>query len=137
ALDTGRPRTRLTLPSYPVERERCWIEPRQSRGRDVRPLQPLLARRVRSAGASDTAFDTTVTRDGHLEWMFDHRVQGGVIAPGAAMVEMGFEAARARWGEGAHGVDDLVLHQALAIGDDRPTTWQVVIHDVADGRAAF
>jgi acyl transferase domain-containing protein/acyl carrier protein len=140
-FDRHRSRRRLALPTYPFERERHWIAEaplaRRPMGvESLAPVHPLLQHPLRVAHSTSLVFDTTVSLD-TLRWVFDHRVHGAVIVPGAGFVEIGFAAARARWGDGTHGVEDLFIHRAATIDESRPTTLQVVVRDVADGRAAF
>src|SRR5260370_10684649 len=97
-LDRDYPRRKVWLPTYPFQRERCWVTAK-SRSRaeapaGVRPatgLHPLLGRRVASA-VKDAIFES------HLEatspsFLSDHRIYRAVVVPAAAYLELGLAAA--------------------------------------------
>ena len=87
-LFAGEARRRISLPGYPFQRERYWVEApkrrRQSAG------HPLLGERRESAGGEVT-FETEVLPS-YPAWMNDHRVFGRVIAPGALYGAMAISA---------------------------------------------
>ena len=77
-LYAGERRRRVSLPTYPFQRERYWVEPR-ARLRSG-PSHPLLG--VRQALASgEVVFETELTASSPV-WLGDHRVFGQVVAPG-------------------------------------------------------
>ena len=107
-LFAGEARRRISLPSYPFQRERYWLEP--AKRRRAAEGHPLLGVRHESAGGSIT-FETEVFPS-DPQWLSDHQVFGRVIAPGALYGAM---AATASFADGADAamVEDLQLHNAL------------------------
>ena len=78
-LYAGEERARTSLPSYPFQRERYWIETKKrSRAPEGHPL--LGVRRDTPRG--ETIFEKELSADDPA-WLADHVVFGRVIAPGA------------------------------------------------------
>ena len=135
-FDRGYARQTVSLPTYPFERDRYWIEPAPTRRPEpISYRHPLLHRRVRSAALREAVFETSLSRATH-PWIFDHRVHGTVILPGTGFVEIGLAAAVQLWGEGSHAVEDLSIHTALVVRDDGPTTLQAIVSEV-EGRSVL
>ena len=142
-FDRDYSRRRVALPTYPFERGRYWIADESvgtrrlsSRLAAEDAIHPLLGRRVRAPMITDAVFEATLTPDTH-PWLFDHRVHGTVIVPGAALVELAFAGGVAVWGDVPLVVEDLVIHQPLSLSVERPTRVQVVVSGGQDGRATF
>ena len=111
-LFTGETRRRISLPSYPFQRERHWL--RQSKQRRSSAGHPLLGVRHESARGEIT-FETEVFPSDPA-WLKDHRVFGRLIAPGALYGAM---AASASLAEGSDSVvlEDMQLHSALVFSE--------------------
>ncbi len=130
AVDRGFARRKVTLPTYPFERERYWItDVKPAPARALAPADPsrhpLLGSRLRSAALQDVVFESTIHPATH-PWVFDHVVHGTVILPGTGFIEMALAAATAVWGAGTHAAEDFVIHAALAL-DAGGTTVQTVV----------
>ena len=112
-LFAGENRRRISLPGYPFQRRRHWLEaPARRRGSAG---HPLLGVRRESAGGEIT-FETELFPS-DPPWMSDHRVFGRVVAPGAVYGAMVASAALA---EGSRSVivEDMQLHNALVFEDE-------------------
>ncbi len=111
-LFAGEMRRRVTLPSYPFQRERHWVQ--QARQRRTSAGHPLLGVRHESA-RGETTFETEVYPSDPA-WLADHRVFGRLIAPGALYGAM---AASASLAEGSDSVvlEDMQLHSALVFSE--------------------
>jgi polyketide synthase 12/epothilone polyketide synthase D len=95
----------VSLPTYPWQRQRYWGESEQ--GRQIRiglaeptggailgpAVHPLLGRRVESAH-SQTAWHTDLDVQHEHAWLADHQVQGAVVVPAAAYLEMALAAGK-------------------------------------------
>ena len=107
-LFAGETRRRISLPGYPFQRRRHWIEAPTRR----RPSagHPLLGVRHESP-RGEIAFETEVFASDPA-WVSDHRVFGQVVVPGAMFATM---AATVLWGEGARSVvlEDCQLHSPM------------------------
>jgi acyl transferase domain-containing protein/acyl carrier protein len=114
----------VTLPAYPWQRERHWIESEDSeRDRLGSQDHPLLGRRVN--GATPT---WTVELSRHrLPFLSDHRIQGAVVFPGAGYVEMALAAARQSMGDGPHDVEQIAFKRALFLPDAEDPKVQTVV----------
>ena len=112
----GVPPRRISLPTYPFDRQRYWVP--ESVGGDVPPpaetLHPLLHRNT--SDLAEQRFTTTLT--GREFFLADHRVQGQMILPGVAHLEM----ARAAVDQGARVLlqDEaqplMILSRACGVG---------------------
>jgi acyl transferase domain-containing protein len=103
---------RASLPTYPFQRDRCWI---------AHGGTTLLGSRVRFA-AADTVFESRLSVEA-LPWLGDHRVRGEAVLPGAAIVSLAREASKHSCGV----VSDLVFREPLIIPERRPVTTQFVV----------
>ena len=112
-LFAGEERRRISLPGYPFQRERYWVEAAKRRRRSAG--HPLLGERHESASGEIT-FETEVLPS-DPPWMTDHRVFGRVIAPGALYGAMAISASTAE-GSGSMLVEDMQFHNALIFGEE-------------------
>ncbi len=111
-LFAGESRRRVSLPGYPFQRERYWVE--ASRQRRTSAGHPLLGVRHESARGG-TTFETEVFPS-EPAWLKDHRVFGRLIAPGALYGAM---AASASLAEGSNAVvlEDMQLYSPLVFSE--------------------
>ena len=112
-LFAGESRRRISVPGYPFQRRRHWVDaPRRRRPSHGHPLLGLRHESARG----EVLFETEVSASDPA-WLDDHRVFGRVIAPGALFGAM---AASAIWPQtdGSVTVDDLQLHSPLVLPED-------------------
>ena len=114
-LFAGEARRRISLPGYPFQRERHWLEAKRQRRTSTG--HPLLGDRHESASGEIT-FETEVFPSDPA-WLSDHRVFGRVIAPGALYGAMAASASLAE-GTGSVVVEDMQLHNALVFPEEEP-----------------
>ncbi len=69
--------------------------------------------------------------------MADHKVQGAVVAPGAAYMETALAAAREVLGEGVHELENVTFAQQLFLSEGRPHSVELVLEAEASGRSSF
>ena len=107
-LFAGESRRRISVPGYPFQRERFWIEALRRRPRDSG--HPLLGERHESA-SGEISFETELFPSDPA-WLNDHRVFERLVAPGALYGAMAVTAALA---EGAGGmlVEDMQFHNPM------------------------
>ena len=112
-LFAGEARRRISVPGYPFQRKRHWIEAPKQRRRSAG--HPLLGVRHESA-RGETAFETEVFPS-DPPWLNDHRVFGRIIAPGALYGAMAASASLAE-GNGSVVLEDMQLHNPLVFPEE-------------------
>ncbi len=111
-LYAGEKRRRISLPSYPFQRERFWVE--QTRQRRQSAGHALLGERHDSA-RGEIIYETEVFPSDPA-WLNDHRVFGRLVAPGALYGAMATSAALAE-GSSPIVVEDFQLHNPLVFAE--------------------
>ena len=110
-LFAGESRRRVSLPGYPFQRERYWL---QQSNRRASAGHPLLGDRHESALGGVT-FETEVFPS-DPPYLNDHKVFGRLVAPGALYGAMAISASLAE-GNGSIAVDNLQLHSPLVFSE--------------------
>ncbi|MGW4116854.1 SDR family NAD(P)-dependent oxidoreductase, partial [Actinosynnema sp. NPDC004786] len=110
---------RLALPTYPFQRTRYWLRPTAAEPASGHPLLDGSVELPDGQGALVTGRLSTRTHP----WLADHAVNGTVLLPGTAFLELAAEAGRAT---GCPVVADLVLHVPLTL-TERPAHVQVSV----------
>jgi acyl transferase domain-containing protein/acyl carrier protein len=141
AVYAGRNCRWTTLPHYPFQRRRHWIDsPRiggPASGLPSPPrLGPLLDRMTRSPLLGSILFETRFGVE-ELPLLADHRVFDKVVVAGACLMSMILSAAAEAFGEGTIELADVVLHQALVLPDDGARSVHLAFDREADGQASF
>ncbi|MDE0673518.1 MAG: SDR family NAD(P)-dependent oxidoreductase [bacterium] len=111
-LFAGERRRRISLPGYPFQRERHWLDPPKRR----RPASghPLLGVRRESA-RGEVTFETEVFPTDPA-WLEDHRVFDRLVAPGALYGAMAATASLVEGG-GPVVMEDMQLHSPLVFSE--------------------
>jgi acyl transferase domain-containing protein/acyl carrier protein len=163
-LDWGRlhpaPRRLVPLPAYPWQRERFWPD---APARDPRLLSALCSPPFRAppwggvgVGSPEGAGGhpllgapfTVSTQPGARFWerrlgvdevpyLADHRVQGEVVFPGAAFVEMALAAAGEVRGGEQLALESVAFERMLALPPGGARTVQTALVTGAEGRGSF
>ena len=110
-LHTGEARRRLSLPTYPFERRRYWVEGSGHR-RTVRG-HPLLGERRDLPGGGIT-FERELSAS-EPRWLEDHRVVGRVMAPAALHAVLATAAWTEAGGHGGVSFDGFQIHAPLVL----------------------
>ncbi len=117
----------VTLPTYPWQRERYWVE--ASTGGDrARPKQdghPLLGRLFQPANHPGTHYWEQRVSVADLPYLADHRVAGELVFPGAGFVEMALAAAKEVVGEESFVLQDLAFEWMLVLAEGESRRVQV------------
>lgn len=133
---------KVTLPTYPFQRERYWID---TTGEGVRAsvrkteidssAHPLLGRRIRSA-VRDVQFEATIDLQS-VSFLGDHRKRGAAVFPATAYLEMARAAAARIFKRDDVTIEDVVMFEPLLIDDDGTRTVQLVATPDGDDAAEF
>jgi acyl transferase domain-containing protein/NADPH:quinone reductase-like Zn-dependent oxidoreductase/NAD(P)-dependent dehydrogenase (short-subunit alcohol dehydrogenase family)/SAM-dependent methyltransferase/acyl carrier protein len=138
-FDRDYPRRRVSLPTYPFQRERYFVDRKMPRARrsEARPaLHPLAERLVDSPSLKDVVFETSLSAASHT-FLHDHRVFGRMIFPATGYLEAALAAARLGLGEGIWAIQNLIIGEALALDDSETKRLQVVLSQTENGTAFF
>ena len=130
----------LSLPTYPFERTSHWYDEKlggartTSAARGLR-IHPLLGSHVPTAQEGELFENRLSDRD--PKYLADHVVQGSVVVPAAAFVELGLAAAKQLFGEGSHAVEDLSIQHAMFVPEGMSRTVQVSLSPELGGTSTF
>ncbi len=130
SFDSGYGRVRKSLPTYPFERQRHWLDVpapwmRQSRRASV---HPLLGQRLESPALKEgaTVFSSELSA-GTVPFVSDHRVYGKAVVPAAAYVEMVASAAAQVLATESLRLEDLSLLQPLVLPEQQSRVVQTLV----------
>lgn len=114
----------MRLPSYPWQRSRYWLEGEEpQRIRLGQRDHPLLGRRLR---LPHPGWESELHRHS-LSYLDDHCIQGAVVYPGAAYIEMGLAAAKQALGAQTCALENIRFRRALFLpGSDSPQLYTLL-----------
>ncbi len=122
-LFAGERRRRVSLPTYPFQRERHWVKAPPSVRRAGLPLLGVR----RDARGGEASFETELSA-GFPAWLGDHRVFGEVLVPAALYVSQAVEALRAMGRGPSVTLTEVQLHHPLLLAEEavRTVQWALV-----------
>jgi acyl transferase domain-containing protein/acyl carrier protein len=138
-FDRDYPRHKVSLPTYPFQRERYFVDRKiQSAGRPETPqaLHPLAERFIKSPSLKEIVFETSLSAASH-RFVADHRVFGRIVFPAIGYLESVRAAARLGLGGGNWAVENMVIGEPLTLDDTETKRFQVVLSQSAAGAARF
>ena len=129
----------VSLPSYPWQRQRCWLEPGADRDQPIHTAtrNSLLGRHFKSAESAGADYWEIRLDKESLPFLDDHRIEGIAVLPASVYVEMASAAAREALGSQSIAISDVEFHRALFLPDGTGSTLQVIVAPGADGPASF
>ena len=129
---------RVDLPHYPWQRERHWLGvtalPAMRRGAS---RETLLGEPVVSSTQPDTYLWESEVSAVSFPYLADHRVNGAVVFPAAAFLEIAMEAAAQISGGEAVQVSEITLDNALVLPDNEARALQIVVEPSLVGSFAL
>ncbi|MFI6041631.1 SDR family NAD(P)-dependent oxidoreductase [Nocardia sp. NPDC051321] len=112
---------RVQVPFYPWQRETYWLETPLAHDRRFPSLaHPLVGEQGRVADEPGKHVWELVLDPKRFPWLDDHRVQGPIVFPGAAYLDMVLGCAESAFGPGLYSLEDVEFRRALFVFDDRP-----------------
>ncbi len=109
------------LPPYPWKRDRFWMEAKEvAQIRLAEQTHPLLGRRL---STSEASWELVLDLE-HHSFLGDHRIEGNVVFPAAAFIEMAFQAMGALSDTHSACLADIELHKALFVPDSETKNLQ-------------
>ncbi len=130
---------RVRLPSYPWQRQRCWLEPGADRDEPIQTAtrNSLLGRHFKSAESGGADYWEIRLDKESLPYLDDHKIAGVAALPASVYVEMASAAAQEALGSQSIALTDVEFHRALFLPDGASTALQLIVAPGADGAASF
>jgi len=132
-FEGGYSRHRISLPTYPFQRQRYWWEgttkPAVNLSLASNPIHPLLGNRFPSA-AKTIIFQADLSLQSR-EWLKEHRVNNRPILSGSTYLEIALAAAKERLKEGEISLENISLEKSLVLPENSSVTIQTLLE--ADG----
>ncbi len=140
-FDRDYPRQIVSLPTYPFQRKRYWIEqPNLAAAVPAEQpkdgLHPLLGRQLRSPSIQDVIFEARFGKS-NPGFIGDHRICGVALMPATGFIAQAMAAAREVFGPGCHALEQFMIHQPMAFENDRARTVQFVLSPDVEETSSF
>jgi acyl transferase domain-containing protein/acyl carrier protein len=126
-------RRRVSLPTYPFQRERYWAERATADAAETDateasagPGHPLVGGRISSPRLRETVFQFTA-RPGAPAFLEDHKVHGAVVFPGTGYLETMRAGAAAVLESDSVDVCDVAIREPLVFEADAARTVQLIV----------
>jgi myxalamid-type polyketide synthase MxaB len=125
-FDRGQRRRKLSLPTYPFERQPYPVPRPNRRGRGTSaPAYPLADTLVQSPLLEETVFATPVSTAAY-PYLSDHRIFGEVVAPAGCYLAMMLNGAR-RLGHTTCRLEEVLFVAPLVLADNEERALQAVL----------
>ena len=131
AVDGSAAKHKITLPTYPFQRESYWLETRHTgrepQGKSRATVLPLIHSVTRLPTRHERVYEAEISLHAY-PFLADHLVHGQFVVPGAGHVAMLLNAARLRW-SGTTGLvlEGVLMPQALVLPDAGNRTVQAIL----------
>ncbi|MEZ4867747.1 MAG: type I polyketide synthase [Caldilineaceae bacterium] len=131
-FDEAYTRRRLSLPTYPWQRQRYWKETQNSARLAPRPaLHPLLDQKLKLPLFQETIFESEFNSQTR-PFLRDHLIYEQVVVAGACHVSLLLGAAAQILGQDAAQLENVLFQQALVIPAGESRTVQVILTPEAE-----
>lgn len=131
------PARQIALPTSAFDRARYWLEPAgpgmDARGLGVRVSDHPLLGAVQTTATDDLVLISGTVSTASVAWLRDHVVAGGVVVPGAALLDLFWSAGTE---VGAPTVTELIISAPLLLGDNDVRDLQLQLEPAVDGWSA-
>ena len=144
SLDRGFAARTISLPTYPFERERFWVEldrsaTRPGRAAPTAPAKnqhPLLGAPLSSPAIEGSVFEAGLDAQDPA-FLQHHKICGRVVMPATAYIEMALAAARPSFGQRPYQIDSLVFQEVLPLAAETRTKVQFVLRPAGSDAFTF
>jgi len=135
-FDRDYPRRRVTVPTYPFQRQRFWYEAMplgQRVEKQEEPVNPLVGRHL-----VHSALDIFETRlsSGSIAFLNDYQVHGLTMVSVSSLLAMVVDAATSAFGSRELSIDELQMHTEVFLSKEAERTVQVILRPQA-GSVSF
>ncbi|MBP9051375.1 MAG: type I polyketide synthase [Ilumatobacteraceae bacterium] len=113
---------RGTMPTYPFQRQRHWLDPAPRHRRSSTGGHPLLGATTRAPLLGATIHESLIAADSPA-WLGDHRLSGTIVFPATAYTEMVLASVDAA----ADVVESMSFIEALIVPEAGDVTLQTVV----------
>ncbi|KAB8144504.1 type I polyketide synthase [Chloroflexia bacterium SDU3-3] len=130
----------VPLPAYPWQGEKFWMNPDADAAGDGRRANAkglLIGQHMHSAQSAGHFLWETSLGLKNFAYLTDHRVQGAIVLPAAAYVEMALSAASEAFGPGSHKVEKVDFEKALFLPEQGSRRIQLIVAPNTLGGASF
>ncbi|MEL6764337.1 MAG: polyketide synthase dehydratase domain-containing protein, partial [Cyanobacteria bacterium J06607_6] len=127
ALDQAVSGQRVSLPTYPFQRQRYWADidiPSLPHSPISSSPHPLLGTQLNLPRTNTIHFESHISSNTPA-YLTDHQVFGAVVLPAAGFIEMAIAALRSTQTSQALALKAVTIHQALVL--NQPQTVQVLL----------
>jgi acyl transferase domain-containing protein/NADPH:quinone reductase-like Zn-dependent oxidoreductase/SAM-dependent methyltransferase/acyl carrier protein len=138
-FDRDYPRHKVSLPTYPFQRERYFVDRKIRRAAEPdaqHALHPLAGRFIESPSLKETVFESRISVASH-PFLGDHRIFGRIIFPATGFLESVSAAARLGLGGGNWIIENMVIGGALAFDETETRRLQIVLSQIENRSAYF
>jgi len=126
-FDRDYARQKVTLPTYPFQRERYWVEAPKPVVLSSQQLHPLLGNKLELASTGQTIYHQDINLNNH-PWIGDHRVYDTPVIPGVSYIAMTLAAVGV-----PAAVEDINFQQPLFLAESNTTReTQLMVHPAND-----
>ncbi len=133
---------RVDLPRYAWQRQRYWIAAPTTGAEGLQPRSPTRGHpllglpQTLSTQLNTKWWETTLDRK-HLPWLGDHQVQGAIVFPGAAYLEMAQSSGIEALSKDPIAITDVVFSEAMVLSGDTTLSVQTVMTEEQPGLLRF
>ena len=132
AFDKPYPRRKLSLPTYPFQRKRYWVDRLTTTSRQRQAGHPLLGEQLQPLATNrEIAFQNQISAT-YPAYLNDHQVYEQVIVPATAYLEMALSAGKQIY-TGGYVLQNVTFLQPLVLSETSESTVQLVLSPADNG----